>query len=718
MQEQVQHESSDDRIDRICDEFEEAWCNEARPDLRCFLSRGLPADREALFVELLLVEIDYRFRSGQTPVKSDYLEQFAEFSHCIESLVFKCQLNDDEFPHSNEPASAPTRTSRLLHFRLIECIGKGAGGEVWKAQDTRLERNVAVKIAHPGNLGNDGVHRFLREAKAAASLRHPNIVSVYEAGRDGGTAFIVSELINGETLRQRMSTKPLSYDEAAHLCLSISEALHFAHGQGIVHRDLKPANILLGPEGEPHIADFGLAKWAGDSGGITLNGQLVGTLAYMSPEQACGESFRVDRRSDIFALGVILYEMITLQLPFTGEPAAVLNAIIHKIPPTPRSCRRSVPRDLETICLKALEKDVSRRYESARDMADDLRRYLKGISPLARRVSLFERTRRWLWRHPAITSSIVLTIIVFGAGFAIYCLREQNLRLQGYRSVLIETSPAGARLAVVPIDGHLQSSSKDGIRAIYPEGRTPLTISLRPGDYLIEAAVEDQRGDLQFAEAYRTITPQGTAINDVALFNTDSSKQDQSRIHVRIHPVNKVIANMIRIPISKELQLSDSLLPSALYVDANQTSPVDHLADNSTTTQKSEVELISLADAKRLAEKEGKRLLTESEYRAIRCSLSNQENLESVVKGGPLIEELSDNIAEWTTTTYNFPGVGSASAIAHLRSLYVLEGYGDPKGFEDFVRSPQGQLIATAQSSSPKIGFRGARSEKPRFLKP
>jgi eukaryotic-like serine/threonine-protein kinase len=337
-------------------------------------------------------------------------------------------------------------------YELEEEIARGGMGIVYRAKQRTLNRTVAVKVLRDHLFaGGAEVERFKTEAAAAAALRHPHIVGIHEIGEHNGTHFFSMDYVSGGTLSHQLRDGPLPARKAAALMVKIAQAIEHAHSQGVLHRDLKPANVLLDSTGEPLVTDFGLARHAAQETALTVSGQVLGTPAYMAPEQAAGRTKEYGPHTDVYGLGALLYHLCGGRAPFTGDShLAVMSQVTHDEPVSVRLLNPSIPRDLETICAKAMAKEPLRRYSSALALAGDLQRFLDGKTVRARPVSSVEKLWRWSRRHRALSAALVaIALLTLGVLITVAVSRH---RIDGLRrEALQRLYAADMRLALQSI---------------------------------------------------------------------------------------------------------------------------------------------------------------------------------------------------------------------------------------------------------------------------
>jgi len=321
----------------------------------------------------------------------------------------------------------------LGNYELLDEIARGGMGVVYRARQVALNRQVAVKVLPGGQFVDpDFRERFRREAQAAASLNHPNIVAIHEVGEAEEQLYFSMELIDGQSLAQLSNGHPLPHRDAAELLRKIAEAVHFAHERGVIHRDLKPSNVLVDEFGEPHITDFGLAKRVDTDGELTVTGQILGSPNYMAPEQADPGLGPITPATDVYSLGAMLYHLLTGRPPFLASTVAqTLHLLASGSPVSPRLLQPDISRDLETICLKCLERDPRERYQAAAELAEELERFLQDRPIIARPASPILKLARWCQRKPALAGSlavaaILLLVIAIGSPIALVRIRGER----------------------------------------------------------------------------------------------------------------------------------------------------------------------------------------------------------------------------------------------------------------------------------------------------
>ncbi|HEV3122364.1 MAG TPA: protein kinase, partial [Isosphaeraceae bacterium] len=444
-------------IARLLDDQRKRWTRGDRVPAEDYLPafRGVDAHTDD-FLDLVYQEVLLREQLGETPELEEYLQRFPQFAQAIrDQFEVHAALEVTGISGAVEPTqpAADGAADGLLPmvpgYSLIRELGRGGMGVVYLAWQSGLGRMAALKMIRAGEYSRSHeVARFRAEAEAVARLEHPNIVRIYEVGERDGCPFFSLEYVDGGSLADMLRGSPQPPRRAAELIETLARATQAAHDRGVVHRDLTPGNVLLTALGQPKIVDFGLAKLVVGGAGQTVSGDVLGTPSYMAPEQAGGHSKEVGPAADVYALGAILYEMLTGRPPFKAEtPLDTLVQAVNDEPVPPRRLQPKVPRDLETVCLKCLEKQPARRYEKASTLADDLRRFLDGEPVRARPVGAAARAVKWARRRPGVTALCSLFAIGAMLAFAMVTWQGQQARLALRRAEIAGEAERIARLA-------------------------------------------------------------------------------------------------------------------------------------------------------------------------------------------------------------------------------------------------------------------------------
>jgi eukaryotic-like serine/threonine-protein kinase len=503
--------SQDELLEQICDDQVRRWRAGQRVPAEAYLARHprLNVESEAAF-ELIYGEFLLREQQGDSAAPEEFYWRFPRFAaRLARQLELHGVLNSDSLvvdshrdpaQEGKAPDSGAGHAVRSIApgYQILGELGRGGMGLVYKAWQVSLKRVVALKVIRAHAYADSGAAaRFHAEAEAAARIQHPNIVQVFEVGENDGSGYLVLEYVAGEGLDRKLSGALQDPRDSARLIEILARAIHFAHQRGIVHRDLKPANVLLTEDGVPKITDFGLAKLLERDEGLTQIGDLLGTPSYMAPEQVRGRSDQITPATDVYALGAILYEMLTGRPPFKGTtPMSTLEQVSSQEPLNPSRIQRHLPRDLETICLKCLHKDPRRRYVAARDLADDLRRFLDSKPVLARPTPVWERAWKWARRRPAAAAvlccAIAAALLVVGLGVHYNARLRAALRTA---QAAEQAADSSALLAVEQRNLALKAFKQLVYDVQEKLGQTPATRSLRQA--LLNTAIAGLEGIAQ-----------------------------------------------------------------------------------------------------------------------------------------------------------------------------------------------------------------------------
>ncbi len=518
-------------VDAIADRFEAGWRSGRPPRIGDYLDDSVGEKRIALLRELARIDLERRTRAGEGRRWEDYLREFPELAEAEEASDFFGRPTGD-FP-PDEPLSVGAAAWPVLEgYDVLADLGHGGMGSVYKARQRNLKRIVALKMIRPGARADPRyLARFRTEAEAVARLQHPNIAQIYDVGEREGVPYLVLEYVDGDSLSRRLAGKPQPARQAAELVATLAGAIQYAHARGVVHRDLKPDNILVQrgkgewprgngnqpdgsfrPEVIPKITDFGLAKLLEDDAGQSLPGTIVGTPSYMAPEQAEGKGQEVGPAADTYALGVILYEMLTGGPPFKGISVLdTLQQVRSAEPIPPSRLVANIPRDLETICLKAMARAPAGRYASAGALAEDLARFLRGEPIRARPMAWRERAWRWGRRNPAraglaaaaavlLATVVVASVLVAAASRGKERARHREGLVQQIQLVQYSVRPDGWSDEVWKLTAEAARLRKDlALRTLAAAGCAGL--DARPAKHLENARVSS----LAFDDAGRRL---------------------------------------------------------------------------------------------------------------------------------------------------------------------------------------------------------------------
>jgi serine/threonine protein kinase/antitoxin component HigA of HigAB toxin-antitoxin module len=480
-------------------------------------------------------------RAGETVVQSDRSIQMAT-------------------SHSGDEHSLPT----IDGYKLERKLGQGGMGTVYLAVDQKLGRRVAIKVvSQNANHSSSARNRFESEVKALANLQHPNIAYLYNADLTEGAQFFVMEFVDGATLNE-MAKEPLTAKRTAEIVATLANAVEFCHSKGILHRDLKPSNVLVSNSGELKIADFGLAKVLDADSSSTQTGEILGTPSYMAPEQAAGRTNEFAAATDVYALGAILYRLLTGRPPFVApDSIKVLMKVVTDEPISPRKLEPSIPVDLETICLKCLQKPTARRYQSAKELHDDLHRFLEGHPIHARASTRIEKLVKWSKRNPTMVTSI--SFAVLAAISLIAGLLWHGRRLQNELDRTTRLANLGSELSQWLVGEHLRD-----LNTIVGTTSTRLEVSKRVREYL-EASYEDSPSDAKFTRRLGVAYARLAEITGGDDQNNLGDTAQAEQFYVKaLELLERAEAKVPDDVLNKKNRLKTALQLASLYAESNR----------------------------------------------------------------------------------------------------------------------------------------------------
>lgn len=785
-----------DSCRKIVAEFCRALPGGQSDQIEALLEIVPPEDREFLLGRLLEAEISFRLSEGQRPLVDEVVRRFPAHEAMIRRRIVplvgsddhgdQATLISDDQPNLNDPTlllSGQKLAANAVvgRYRLIRQIGRGSFGEVWEADDPELHRIVALKMPRSDvALDPETRRQFVAEGRKAARLTHPNIVSVYDAGQDHGTCFIVSQFVPGDNLRDRIKQGPLSIPEAVEITRKLASALDYAHREHIVHRDVKPANVLITEDGEPLLTDFGLAKFELSEQSILSPGEIAGTPAYMSPEQALVGATNVDARADVFSLGVVLNEMLTGVRPRVGSSAEDIRRY-HTAGsglPLPSQACPDVPRQLDEIFSRATSPDPGARYATAAEMADALAQLQSDLRGSQRSVSKAPQTPPR--RRSMLTATVLAVMAIFAAGFAWQSMTPTSFVDDGRVNIKMLTHPEGAQVTFIPLQSDTgfprpqsavlsditqepqgaetvgllnqpASHGKDAPGVASGKLQSVASARLLPGEYLVVVVWDEDN----FHEVYRTVPEPDAQSTGGHFYHTFSRRYVDDLVRLpavdmpsqnlirRIITASVVPATSVSVPVGPSAQaeylvpeftLADNPLswPSfqvlcgvdALQADASKvvTMPA-FLRGNTTLIEKitsgeSPLVCVSWNEAMHYAEIAGRRLPSELELQAA----FSQQN----VAQGKSTTDTGSGPGEWTVNrAVSAPGplppANAGEPVPVVSKPAGRVSLSNPAA-ENSPQAGPGKLLKRTimdrrDGSSPNIAIRLAKSTRPR-LKP